>query len=632
MKRTCWIFYRYLFAIIFGIGLLLLVSGCQSKYLLLNSSSSYRATYNSFATAENSISPETKNILSNYLLLERFPNNPKKILNALESIYKKEPRKELLAALADVAYQESKKVKANSLKAVAFQLSSLFYAYLFLAQKQDEVDFYAIDNIRMLNIYNIALTEVFEYINANNLQNKKNLNFISATGRVFNFNSFKTNLPVNWPDIKEIKLCADYKVEKLNHDSRSLGIGVPLIVALKDSAGQKLGIKFAQNQTLSATALVFLKDVNSNLLNQKSIDVHSEFFNPRKTDSIKIGDNTFTLYRDFSTPLAYMAKDPLPFGLLTYMLNPTKTTVMQGLYHFEEPDDERIPVVFVHGLMSDTRTWLQMINTLRNDKVIRKRYQFWGFSYSSGNPIFYSAYLLRKALLEEEARLKKNNKSTKAFNQMVLIGHSMGGLLSRISVSNSSDILEEAIGKDLLNKAILSMDKEQQLEVRNILSFKPLPFVKRVVFIAVPHKGSMLAKSFIGRLGAKMIELPKNLITYQKILLNQLFKNTKLLKNSVKISTATGIDNLAPDNMSLKIIDKLPIKENLPYHSIIGNKDYDSNNPKKDLSKASDGIVPYTSSHLPNAVSEVIVKSNHSVHRNALAIEETRRILLLHLK
>ena len=90
-----------------------------------------------------------------------------------------------------------------------------------------------------------------------------------------------------------------------------------------------------------------------------------------------------------------MVRNPPPFGYLEYMLNPDKTRRMQGLYMMEPYSDDRIPVVFVHGLMSNTRTWMQMINTLQNDPDLRKHYQFWGFSYSSGNPVLYSAQLLR---------------------------------------------------------------------------------------------------------------------------------------------------------------------------------------------------------------------------------------------
>ena len=46
----------------------------------------------------------------------------------------------------------------------------------------------------------------------------------------------------------------------------------------------------------------------------------------------------------------------------------------------------------------------------------------------------------------------------------------------------------------------------------------------------------------------------------------------------------------------------------------------------------SDGIVPYSSSHLEKAVSEKIIKGNHSVHEEAETLLELRRILRLHLQ
>ena len=54
-----------------------------------------------------------------------------------------------------------------------------------------------------------------------------------------------------------------------------------------------------------------------------------------------------------------------------------------------------------------------------------------------------------------------------------------------------------------------------------------------------------------------------------------------------------------------------------------GNKD-------KTKPYSSDGLVPYWSSHLDGAESELIVPSNHGAHHNAQAIAEVRRILLLH--
>lgn len=122
-----------------------------------------------------------------------------------------------------------------------------------------------------------------------------------------------------------------------------------------------------------------------------------------------------------------MVRNPLPFDYLTYMLKPEETRQMQGLYMLEPFRDDRIPVVLVHGLMSNIRTWMQMINTLQSDPVLRKYYQFWGFTYSSGNPVLFSAKMLRDDLQLEAERLSASGRPTTMFSRMVLVGHSMAG-------------------------------------------------------------------------------------------------------------------------------------------------------------------------------------------------------------
>ena len=89
---------------------------------------------------------------------------------------------------------------------------------------------------------------------------------------------------------------------------------------------------------------------------------------------------------------------------------------------------------------------------------------------------------------------------------------------------------------------------------------------------------------------------------------------------------ATGIDNLDPNNGTLKLLSSLPFAPGVVYHSIIGNREEDG------VPGGSDGVVPYLSSHLDGAASELVVKSGHSVQVNPLAIQELRRILIEHLR
>jgi pimeloyl-ACP methyl ester carboxylesterase len=291
------------------------------------------------------------------------------------------------------------------------------------------------------------------------------------------------------------------------------------------------------------------------------------------------------------------------------------------LYHLEPHNDDRIPIVLVHGLMSDIRTWLQLINTLQSDPELRKHYRFMGFSYSSGNPIFISAMQLRQALELEREKLQKDGRNLENFDRMVLIGHSMGGLLSRMMISTSNDeLLCNFVGKDIYETVIDHQDEE----FRKIMIFEPLPPVKRVIFIAVPHRGSELAQSIVGKTAAYFIKIPKSLIDF----------NTKLFQKLVNMPSAkktdvgqfNGIDNLSPDGTALKLLNAMPISPDVPYHSIIGNR------RRQNTPGGSDGIVSYSSSHLDGAVSEIVVQSGHSVQQNPLAIQEIKRILKEHLK
>ena len=66
------------------------------------------------------------------------------------------------------------------------------------------------------------------------------------------------------------------------------------------------------------------------------------------------------------------------------------------------------------------------------------------------------------------------------------------------------------------------------------------------------------------------------------------------------------------------------MSERVRFHSIIGN------NNEKDLEASSDGFVPYWSSHLEGAESELVIASGHKISNRPEAIEELMRILHLH--
>jgi len=97
----------------------------------------------------------------------------------------------------------------------------------------------------------------------------------------------------------------------------------------------------------------------------------------------------------------------------------------------------------------------------------------------------------------------------------------------------------------------------------------------------------------------------------------QLTGSGKRLPNSI-----TG---LKPSNPALPVVNSVPIT--VPYHSIIGNR-----GKPGPILDSTDGVVPYWSSHLDGAQSEVIVPGPHGACELPQTIAELDRLLRLHLR
>ena len=335
-----------------------------------------------------------------------------------------------------------------------------------------------------------------------------------------------------------------------------------------------------------------------------------EFVDPMKSDRIALNKRTFPLAADFSAPTAMLIARERPERLgLSRVLDPQKYADTARLCQLQQYDPNRTPVIFVHGLQETGASWTPMIDTLRNDPSIRKHYQFWFFSYPSGYPYPYSAALFRREL-DGMKRAFPNHK------RVVLIGHSMGGMICRLMVTDSG----ERIWRDYFStppaKTPLASDTRKLLE--EALVFNHRPDVERVIFISTPHRGSKFATGLIGRIGAALVRTPQPFTdiyasTKPLLIADPAARPLKRMPNSV--------DTLEPNDRFVEAVNKLPIAPGIPYHSIMGDRG------RGDTPNSSDGIVPYWSSHLDGAKSELIVNSGHGAQYNPQAIEEVERIL-----
>jgi pimeloyl-ACP methyl ester carboxylesterase len=335
------------------------------------------------------------------------------------------------------------------------------------------------------------------------------------------------------------------------------------------------------------------------------------FEDPLDTETVTLDGHTFALAADFTVPLAVMLDrtDPQKHEL-SRLLNPGKYAHTAAIERLQPYSPDKTIVLVIHGLKDSQATWTPMINTLRGDRVIRQHYQFWFYSYPSGYPYPYSAAILREQL----DALEKRYPSRKS---MVVIGHSMGGCISRLLLTDTGEQLWIKIfGKPPDDVPLPPKLKEQFKEA---LIFKHRPEIGRVIFISAPLKGSNLAGSWLGRIGSSLIRAPGTLRDAGEQMLGV---TPAPEEDELKLKRfPNSIDTLAPNSRFVKAINTIPMVSGVPYHSIMGDRG------RGDTPNSSDGVVAYWSSHLAGAQSELIVPSDHSSHQNRQAIQEVRRIL-----
>jgi pimeloyl-ACP methyl ester carboxylesterase len=299
---------------------------------------------------------------------------------------------------------------------------------------------------------------------------------------------------------------------------------------------------------------------------------------------------------------------------LIRLLRPEKYAATARVARMEPYNPNKSVVLFIHGLMDTPASWAPMLNDLRADKDIRANYQFWFYSYPSGYPYPYSALILRQELDAIEKKYPLGKK-------MMLVGHSMGGCISRTLITDTGTKLWMAgFGKP---PEQTEMPAESKRLLEQALIFKHRPEIGRVVFMSAPHRGSDLAKNWLGRIGSMLVKAPVKLLTIGNTIKEMTTNDPAALKLK---GLPNSVDTLAPNNRFVMAINKIPIAPGIPYHTIVGDRG------KGDTPKSSDGVVAYWSSHLDGAASERIVPSNHSSPLNPEAIAEVHRILKLNAR
>lgn len=614
---------RKLHTILFLAPLILLLAGCQSAAPIGAKQSSVRTAYAQLeanALSSGKPSAETHSLLHRYDLDELFSKQPDEAVRQLHEKAAATGDRDLLFALSEMSFLTGEEIR-RSIKpweprdARDFYLGAAVYAYLFLLGDQNIPDAFAFDRRfrTACDLYNFGLGQALILSKDTNavveLPNGK---------RRLPVGEIEINLDTNafpWPlqTFQKFVLGDQFLVRGLSVRNRQAGLGAALIAVPYREVGA--GIR-----TMTATTAFLRLNGSLSELAAGTSKAKLELYSAFGAASVEVNGLNLPLETDLSVHTAYALNQSMAWRIERLQFLSLQELIPSGVYVSEPYAAGRIPVLFVHGTFSSPVWWAEMINTLRADPEIRKRYQFWFFIYNSSAPVLVSASKLRQGILSRIQALDPNG-TDPALQQMVVIGHSQGGLLTKLTATDTGDRLWRSVSDKPLEE--LDLTGEQNEEVRRLFFLKPMPCVRRTVFIATPHRGSYRAGGFVRNIIRRLVAIPANLTRRAEEVVSLAARLN--LKGMSEKRIPTSIDSMSPNSPVLKALAEIPVTPPIKAHSIIPVQG------DGDIQSGDDGVVQYKSAHLDGVESEFIVRHNHSCQSTPAAIEEVRRILHLHL-
>ncbi|XZE22361.1 esterase/lipase family protein [Pirellulaceae bacterium SH449] len=432
-----------------------------------------------------------------------------------------------------------------------------------------------------------------------------------------------------WPteQLQRFQAPIEPKHPELNRYFRKSGLGVPLVAFRGKPTGHDIDPLegfFPQQLPLASTLVLRTVDRAPTEEQAEQFFEESEQFvidlvNPVRVNSIQIQSRHIPIAKDISAPLEYQLQNRPTNPLVGFVL-PGTGSQNDGLRWMEPYQPGKIPIVFIHGLMSEPTTWMDMLNQLRTLPWFNERYQVWGFSYATGSPFVTSAMRLREQCREAISLVDPQGEDP-ALDQMVMIGHSMGGLLAKLQIADSQDRLWNSISNIPFQNIRATPDAKRELERR--LFFTPQPHVKRVIYIATPHQGSSFASRGTGRLFSSLVQPDEEVLSFHERLIRD---NPNAFTGTFKKRIPTSIDLLEPSDRTLQAIYDLPVPFDVRQHSIVGTGD----GPW--TLGLNDSVVPVSSARHRCAESERQVAACHTkILKHEDTIAEVIRLLHQHL-
>ncbi|WP_034697717.1 MULTISPECIES: lipase family alpha/beta hydrolase [Acinetobacter] len=509
------------------------------------------------------------------------------------------------------------------------------YAYLFKTKRKPIDRIFDNRQVQIRDFYNQAIAKLVT-ISAQRSSVKKATDSVKIGNSIYNINLDQYQLLKN----KELdRFISSYNLNfsGLRTINRRDGFGSEF-VAVFPASEEKSNNKYildplnASYQTsinpnihkaryLSATIVARPVKAESvdDIINSPNITV--QVMDPYRTENVDIAGKSYPLAANFSAPYGlWLAENNLGAAAYLSLIDREERLTMPHLYMLEPYNPNKKVIVLVHGLASSPEAWIALTNDIMGDSILREHYQVWQGFYSTNMPILESRFQIYALLKQAFGGLNPNDPADK---DAVLIGHSMGGIISRLLVSNA-DISQSAL-------SMMSPYQQAKLKKHPIVSerlkIQPITNFDRAVFMSSPNRGTDFADLWFTRAARKIIKLPGAFLgAVTDTITNQDIDAKDILTRIDKGLIQNGPSDLSHKSKFMALTEDINPPKGFVFHSIIGNK-----TNSKDPDVMTDGIVPYKSAHLDGATSEVIIKGGHSIQKTPEAVLELRRILRQHL-
>ena len=604
--------------------LVLLLAACAAPVTVeqTDTRSSYHRL-NRNALSSNEPSEVSLTTLRQRALLDTYAMFPVETIRALHGwmLIDEDPADDLFA-LAELSYLQARALQGRGEDARPDYLAATLYAYAFLfpddpRQRPDPYD----PRFRWAcDLYNLALSAA--------LSNPDGTSAALLDGRyALPFGTIDITADVAALRLEEGQVVSlvptiNLSVAGFRNLYRSAGIGAPMAASPNRQPAANEGLEVAPRLRVPTAVLLRLPHARQQLAGralQGTLSMHSIF----EASSIRIADQQVPLEFNQTAARAFSVAQTAPWsselrGFLFGDLFAGRDT--SRLAALEPHRRGRMPVVLVHGTASSPFRWADMVNDLQEDRVIRENFEFWFFAYATGNPIPYSALALRDAL-QAAIRQLGGVAADPALGNMVVMGHSQGGLLTKMLVIDPGDSLWNALSTKPLDALTLRPQSRDLL--RRALFPQPMPQVSRVVFIATPHGGSYVSAYSIAHLVGRLVTLPAAVVAATGDMLTNNASALSVDRSNLRIGSVYG---MTPGSIFVEALSRQPMAPGVHAHSIIPTL---GGGP---LADRTDGVVAYSSAHIQGVESELVIEgSGHSTQADPRTINEVRRILRQHL-